>query len=493
MDSRIRWLALLLVVLFGVLFLQLNNFQVRQANSLRSKGASVEPAVDPFTLPRGEILTANGTVIASSSPTRDGYGEQRSYPLGSLFADVTGYYDVVNTADTGLEAEYNPYLAQHESSASSLGALIHQHEVTDNVVVTIPTSLQELAASELKGEVGAVVALDPRTGAILALYSNPTFNPNLLASHDPKVVNSTYARLSSEHPQPLLDHATARDYPPGSTFKIVTSAAVYDHDPSIARESFPVLPDMALPGTTDLLHNYDNEYCGGSIAEGLAVSCDTTYGRIGLQLGAQNLFDEAESFGFNSVPPIDLPSGEVAASSFPPPSSFVGRLPTLAYSAIGQENVSATALQMALVGSGIADRGVIMTPHLLEAVLSEDGSIRHRYRPHPWRRATSAATAAKVRTLMLGVTEQPDGTGYGLFPSSLQIAAKTGTAQTNGTGCANDNWFVAFGPAGPGQTPSVVVAVVVPHQASLGCGAVGATVAGPVAAKVLVAALGMGL
>jgi peptidoglycan glycosyltransferase len=492
-QSRIRWLALIFVVFFGLLFLQLNDFQVLKASALRQNPQYKNDQPSPYTLPRGEILSANGAVLAKSVPTKDGYGELRIYPLGSLFVDVTGYYDVVNESDTGLEYEYNSYLEQHESKVTDLGDILSQQEETDDISVTIPVSLQRLAKTELAGKTGAVVMLDPRSGSILTLYSNPTFNPNLLASHDPTLVNSTYNKLASEHPQPLLDYATARSYPPGSTFKIVTSSAVYAHDPSIADQSFPMLSALALPQTNQLLHNYDDEVCGGSLAEGLAVSCDSTYGEVGIELGAKNLYDEAESFGFNTTPPIDLPVADVAASTFPQPSSFSGDLPALAYSAIGQENVSATALQMALVASAIADHGVIMTPHLLERVIGPGGAIVKSYRPHAWRRATSASTASAVRTLMLGVTERPDGTGYGLFPPDLQIAAKTGTAQTNGTGCANDNWFVAFGPAGPGQTPTAAVAVVVPHQASLGCGAVGATVAGPIAAKLLVTALGMGL
>lgn len=488
MDRRIRWLGMVLLACFALLFLQLNNLQVREATALRHSPYNVRVAVDPFELPRGEILSSGGVVLAESRPTKDGYGEQRIYPFGSLFTDVTGYYSVVYSADTGIEAEYNSYLTEHETRVSSLGQLLTQHEEVDDVVLTVSARLQRVVQAALAGRIGGVVVLDPRTGAVLALYGNPTFDPNLLASHDASAVHAAYAALDPSSPtSPLVDFPLQRANPPGSTFKVVTTTAIFATDPKIAKETFPYLSALALPDTTLLLHNYAGETCGGTLAQALAVSCDTSYAMIGLQLGAQRLAEVAQRFGFNQVPPLDFPPGEVAASSFPLPSSP----PALAYSAFGQESVTATAFQMALVGAGVADNGVIMTPHLLERIVNSAGVTVLTYRPHPWRRVATAAQAEAVRTLMLGVTRDPYGTGYGLFPSNIYVAGKTGTAQT-GHGC-DDAWFLAIAPAGPGQTPTAVVAVDVPYQSGVACQTTGYATAGPIASTVLQAALSLGL
>ena len=212
-----------------------------------------------------------------------------------------------------------------------------------------------------------------------------------------------------------------------------------------------------LPQTNGLtLQNFGGEYCptsGTDLAAILLQSCDTSFALIGKELGAEKLYNEAVAFGFNRVPPIDLPKagpgvpGEVAKSNFPPPGDFVGDIPGLMKSAIGQENVTATTLQMALVAAGIANDGVIMVPHLLDKIIDDQGNVVKTYQPRAWRRATSAKTAPMVRQLMLGVTQNPDGTAYGLFPASEfpPIAAKTGTAQINAQGCGTYNWLIATG------------------------------------------------
>lgn len=494
MDKRIRFLAIVLLASFGLLFLQLNDWQVRESGALRHSRYQPTTTADPLTENRGEILSADGVVLAKSIRKKDG-SELRVYPQGSLFADITGYDDVVDLAETGLEAEYDGDLVPHESPVHNLSDLLTQQSGPGSIVTTISAALQHDARSALGGLDGSVVALDPRSGAVLAMFSNPTFNPNLLASHDATAVHRAYNSLvdaANPGASPLIDFATQRAYPPGSTFKIVTSSAIFDHDPALAAETVPILSALPLPDTNLLLHNYANERCGGSLSENLAVSCDTAFGHYGLQLGASSLAKEARAFGFDAIPPLDLPTGEVAASSFPPASSFSANLPQLAYSAIGQENVSETALQDALIASAVADNGTMMTPHLLTAVVGNDGAVISRYRPTPWRHTTSSATASAVRNLMLGVTELPNGTGAGLFPTSLSVAAKTGTAQTGASGCL-DAWFVAFAPAGAGATPKIAVAVTVPAQSGVACQDTGATAAGPIARNVLLAALGLGL
>ena len=492
-NRRIRWIGLVLLACFALLFLQLNNFQVRQASKLVNNPDNAQNEPNLWTLPRGDIYSADNAVLAYSKATNDGYGELRVYPTATanLFAGITGYDSVVDESATGLESEYFSYLSQHNSPATTLGQLLTQHKTTDDITITVTKALQQTAASALGGITGAVVAIDPRTGAVLAMYGNPTFNPNLFAVHNYNAVSKSYNQLLNRGA--LLNYATQQAKAPGSTFKVVDSSAIYDQQPSLASHFFPSVSSITLPDTNGIqLQNFQGEDCGGDLAEVFARSCDTAFAEVGESLGTDKLYNEATAFGFDSVPPLDLPAGEVAASNFPTPADLTDDIPSLMKSAIGQENVTATTLQMALVAAGIGDDGVIMTPHLLNQVVDDTGKVVETYHPRPWRRATSPKTAEAVRNLMLGVTENTAGTAYGLFPSSEfpPVAAKTGTAQINGTGCGTYNWLIATAPAGPGQTPTVAVAAIVPIPPGPSCHDVtGAQVAVPVVRTVLQKAL----
>ena len=224
------------------------------------------------------------------------------------------------------------------------------------------------------------------------------------------------------------------------------------------------------------------------MANDLAVSCDTAYAQIGLMLGARNLYEEATSFGFNKVPPIDLPAGEAVASVFPPPVAFKQDLPGVAYSAIGQEDVAETALQDALVAAAIADNGTIMTPHLMSRVIDSQGSVVATYKPHPWLQATSQSTASSVRSLMLGVTTATARRPASCRPAGYRSRQRPAQQRPAISACTDD-WLIATAPAGAGQTPKVAVAAVVVQPPGI-CDGTGAAVAGPVVRTVLDAALG---
>jgi peptidoglycan glycosyltransferase len=500
MNRRIRVLALVLVVCFVLLFAQLNNLQVREASQLQAKSNVLLPSVQSwYSSPRGEILSSDGDVLAYSTKTSAGY--VRHYPYGTLFADITGYYDAVQAADPyGVESEYNSYLVQHQSKPKGLAGVLAQDKGTDSVVLTLSVQLQKVAEEALAGFQGAIVASDPQNGDILAMYSNPTYDPNGLSSLNPAANQSYYNKVSTERPNQswggaLLNSATNYPIAPGSTFKVITTSAMYDHDRSLLTFDAPYIPGLTIQGTDRVLTNYGGEICGGALAEILAQSCDTAYAELGIKLGATRLYDEATAFGFDQVPPIDLPAGEVAASNFPTPASFAGNVPGVAYSAIGQENVSETALQDALVASAIADNGTIMKPHVMANIVSDVGQVVDSYTPTPWLKATSPSTAKAVRTLMLGVTSpELRGTAAGVFTGPEfppnTVAAKTGTAETV-NGCSAD-WLIATAPAGPRQKPTVAVAAVLPYQTGLTCSDTGAVAAGPRVAEVLAAALAEG-
>jgi peptidoglycan glycosyltransferase len=465
-NRQIRFVGLGLMVLFIVLFVQLNYLQVVRAPALDRSPLNGERVVQEYDKPRGAIVSADGVTLAQSvrAPAGSAFTYRRTYPTGSLFGQITGYYSFVYGSD-GVEKTYDSILTGAKNQRafptdlSGLRQLLTRSNASQNVTLTVSDKLQKLAQTELAGRNGSVVALDPSTGAILAMYSNPSYNPSELSQLSTVKETASWKALLRAPGNPLSPGAYRNRWFPGSTFKVITTAAVYDHDAALANRVLPSVSALKLPETTNLLHNFGGESCGGALPTLLTVSCDTGFGQLGLDLGAKNLTAEADSFGFDQTPPLDLP--DPAQSFFPSVSSFRQNLPTLAFSAIGQGNVSATPLEMAEVAGAIADHGTMMTPHVLADVTDAQGAVVSRYEPKPWRQATSAATASKVTTLMEAVVDSPEGTGIEARIPGVEVAAKTGTAQT-GTG-RTDDWFVAFAPA---ADPTIAVAVVLPDQPS---------------------------
>ncbi len=491
MNRQIRLVGLGIMVLFVVLFVQLNYLQVVHAPALQASPLNGERVVEEYNKPRGAIVSADGVTLAQSvrAPAGSEFTYERRYPTGSLFGQVTGYYSFIYGSD-GVEKTYDSVLTGADdkrafpTDLSGIRQLLSRSNSAQDVILTVSDKLQQLARTELAGRDGSVVALDPSTGAILSMYSNPTYDPSVLSQLSTTRETSSWKRLLAAPGNPLSPPAYRNSWPPGSTFKVITSSAVYDHDPALATRIYPTATAIRLPETTNLLHNFGDEACGGALPELLTVSCDTGFGQVGLDLGAEKLTAEADSFGFDRTPPLDLP--DPARSFFPKASSFPANLPTLAYSAIGQEDVSSTPLEMAEVAGAIADHGTMMTPHVLARVTDAQGTVVSTYKPTPWRQATSAATAGTVTKLMESVVDSPDGTGVEARIPGVEVAAKTGTAQT-GTG-RTDDWFIAFAPA---ADPTIAVAVVLPDQ-----GAAdefqGGTLAAPIAKAMIEAYLAGG-
>lgn len=464
MNRQIRLLGLGLMVLFVALFLQLNYLQIVHSKSLDANPLNGRAVVKEYTAKRGDIVSADGVTLATSTPSKDQFKYLRQYPTGALFEPITGYFSFTYGSD-GAERSYDTVLTGSKSafklptSLSDLARLLTNTDQSQSVTLTVLDRLQKVAEQELAGRTGSVVALNPKTGAILAMYSNPTFDPNLLSGHDLAKVTANYKTLTAVPGGVFAPGAYRQRWFPGSTFKVITSSAVYDHAPQLATKTYPSLSALPLPQTVNLLHNFAGEICGGQLPELFTVSCDTGFGQVGLDLGATSLSAEATSFGFGAVPPVDLPFA--AQSTFPPGSSFAHDLPGLAFSAIGQQDVQATPLQMALVASAIADGGQIMTPHVLDRVTNSQNQVVGTYHPKVWRQATSPATATQLTQLMESVVNSPNGTGGLARIPGVVVAAKTGTAQT-GTGKI-DAWFIAFAPA---ANPEIAVAVVLPDQPS---------------------------
>ena len=497
MERRIRRLGIFMLLCFVALFIQLNNIQVFKANSLANSPNNPRVIEEQESQPRGSILSSDGVTLASSVLAPPGSIDkyQRVYnPATAIsFSQIVGY-DSPNYGMTGIEAEYNSYLESHTRPAKTLRDLLVNRTATGNVTLTINSQLQADVVNAVNGlnvgggapQAGAVV-IDPKTGAIEAMYGNPSFDPTGLVSQDSTVETSTWNQLDYKSPQsPLVSRTFQYGFAPGSTFKTVTSAAVYDHDPSLAAVNYPVTGCISLKPQSPLpLCNYGNgaEHCGGDIQLSLPQSCDTAFAQMGMALGGQNLTTEADAFGFNRQVPIDLPGAGV--SSFPSGPAFNLNKPFQAYSAFGQENVVATALQMGVVAAGFANDGVIMTPHVMEQIRDSQGDVVERYTPKPWLTATSPLTAAAVTSLMQKVVTQPGATAYGLFPASWNVAAKTGTAQTGAFNQLTNDWMIAFAPA---NNPQVAVALVVPNQPA---NETGASTSGPPTRAILGDALAM--
>jgi len=480
-NTQIRRLGVVLLVLFSAIFVQLNWLQVIHAKALNDNPVNSRAVVRDFVQPRGVIQTSDGAVLVQSVVSNDAFKLQRQYPLGPLFAHVTGYFSFTYGSE-GVERQYNDELTGHvPRSTFNPRDLLMKKDKTANVTLTLSRNLQQIATDALGPRKGSVVALDPRSGAILAFADYPTYDPNALASHDQDAVRQAWTDLNADAGNPLLPRTYRERYFPGSSFKVVTTAtALATGTASITAPIYPNLVELPLPNAGgQTLRNFGGESCGGNLAQALQVSCNTAFAQLGLDLGGQKLTAGAEAFGFNKVPPLDLPFG--ASSAFPPAGAFDRDKPALAKSAIGQQDVSATPLQMALVAAGIANGGVIMTPHVLAEVRDTDGAVVDRYEAKPWLTAVPPDVARTTRDLMVGVVA--GGTGTRAQIPGVAVAGKTGTAQTGLN--TSHTWFIAFAPA---DAPRVAVAVMLENQPSSN-EATGGALAAPIAQAVMRAAL----
>lgn len=485
MKSRITGLTIIIVLLFALILGQAWFVQVHRAAALNRSQANPLVQQAGRLSPRGEILSTNGTVLAQSIRTKSTFDPwRRIYPYGALTSDVVGYSSIIYGTG-GIEYWYDGQLVTHAQPARSIGDLISPKRSNNTVQLTLSVPLQQVAARALNGQDGAVVAIDPRNGAVLAMYSNPTYDPAPLTSLSTAVQEAAWKKYNTDDPlhfPPLGNVATQETFPPGSTSKILTTAAIYRYYPALANYSFPVQTCIKLPDSPKHLCNSGFTSCGGTIQVMLPESCDPGYGYLGMQLGATDLTNQARQFGYNAVPPLDIPG--VVDSYFPPRSFFNNNLPGLAYSAIGQQDVRATALQDALVAAAVANGGKEMAPHFLSLITDQQGDVVQRYHPYMWRHPIGPHDAAMISSLMQRVVTEPYGTaaGVGFLPQD-EVAAKTGTAQTGDAENHIDAWMIAFAPA---SNPVIAVAVVLPKQPY---SAWGATVAGPVMKCVIEGAL----
>lgn len=504
MNRRIRRLGIGLVVLFGLLFTQLSYVQVFAAGGIAGNPANARrQIIAEYKVERGQIITADGTVIALSEPTSGNstLTYARHYPEGPLFAGITGYYSQVY-GRTELEQAMNSYLSGDapELAISTLSDLVlGRPKKGGHVITTVDATLQRVASDALGSLPGAVVAMDPRNGDILAMVSNPTFDPNELSSQDTDAIRAAWERLNADPRTPLLSRANDELFPPGSTFKLITASAALEN--GFGSDSvWPNPHELDLPLTTGTIQNFGGGSCPGGATTTLLTaftdSCNVIFGEVGLELGGQQLADQAHAFGFCPTDPPDetaclepaVPFAiPFATGRFPVASYFEDNDPLVAISAIGQDNDLANPLQMALVASAIANRGEMMRPRLVTEIRDPQGRVIKEFRAEAYGQPISEATAQEMRTLMVNVVAS--GTGTAAQIPGLVVAGKTGTAQHGGADTAPHAWFVCFAPAGPGEIPTIAVAVIVLDGGDLGREATGGQVAAPIAKQVIEAYL----
>ncbi len=481
LAGTIRRLAVFVGLLFLALLVNVNLVQVTRANDLAGRPSNNRNVIKEYARQRGPILVGN-TPVALSIPTAGRLKYQRTYANGPLYAAATGFYSLVY-GRTAIERIEDAVLSGTDPrfSIQQVADLIAGRATKGgSVQLTLDAKAQAAAYNAMKGKVGAVVAIEPATGRILALVQTPSFDPGLLSSNDTAVARAAWAKYLADPANPMLNRPLAEVYPPGSTFKLVTLAAALSSGKFDAASTVPGPAVLPLPGTTASIHNYTGRSCATangrvSLADALAVSCNTAFAYVGMQVGADELQRQAEAFGFNHRFQVPMTA---ATSRFPTDLN----VPQTAQAAIGQYDVRSTALQMAMVVAAIANHGVAMNPYLVQTLLAPDLSVLETATPTVFGPAVTAAVAADITNMMVNVVD--NGTGKNAQIKGVRVAGKTGTAQT-GNNKPADAWFVSFAPAGSAQVAVAVVVEGAPNDGEIS----GGRLAAPVAKAVMEAVL----
>ncbi len=501
MNKQIRKLTGGLLVLYLALFVALNVVQVGKKEALDSHPQNNRQTIRDFNRMRGPIVTADGVVVARSVPIpgESQFKYQREYPTGSLFSNITGYY-TYSFGSTQLEKTQNDVL-MGDTTQQKVDSVFGGSDNTGSVQLTLRADVQEVAAKALddfnaaqlasgnpEAVQGSVVVMDPRTGAILAMVSLPRYDANQVADHDTAKAEQVLDFLNNYPGKPLLANAYQENYMPGSSFKVVTTGIALENGVTSMERSWPSETEWVPPQTNDPIQNYGGKSCGGTMAEVFYRSCNIPFAQMASELGPQRMTDGVRAWGIGEKLPIDLP-GAVASSfcgnvSPCDASFFEDNLPLLAIGGFGQGNDLMVPLHMCMVASTVANGGNMMVPHVIDATLQHDGTVIERTEPKVWKTPISAATAATLTELMVGVVNNGTGTPMQL-DNGIQAAAKTGTAQLNfveGEPQRSHAWIVGFAPA---EAPRYSVAVVIKGTTDQISAGTGGRLAGPIAKQVL--------
>ena len=484
MNKPIRTMSLLCMGMFLALMVNATYLQYVNAGKLDDDPRNRRVIQAAFSRERGAILV-DREPVAESKPSTDEYKYQRTYPEPLKYAPITGYFSYYS--QTGVERSENEILSGDDSRlliTRLLDMLSNAEPQGGSVDLTIDAAAQDAAYDGLRAlgddVEGAVVALDPATGRILAMVSNPTYDPNLLASHDLDKVTRAFERLNTDKAQPLLNRGIQTTLPPGSTFKLVTAAAALESGDYDADSLVPGGPVFDLPDSSDTVGNWQGGSCGANqitMTQALDVSCNVSFLTLANALGAEKMRAQAEAFGFNQDYLDDLPLQ--AQSRYPDDMDR----PQTAMSGIGQASVTATPLQMAMVAAGIANGGVVMKPYIVDEVTAPDLSTLDTTKPTELSRAVSPRTASELTRMMVSVVA--DGTGSNAAIPGVDVAGKTGTAQSTPSRPPYA-WFVSFAPA---DNPQVAVAVLVEQSETEREEIAGGALCAPIAKAVMEAVI----
>jgi peptidoglycan glycosyltransferase len=486
-NRALKRISIAVLVMFLALIINVNYIQGFQTASLSTRPDNIRGLEGKYQYQRGNIETADGVTIAGTTPSSDLYKYKRVYYNAQVYAPVTGYNTIYS--QSGVEAVENGVLSGNDSSLSFrnfIDMLTSKPRKGATVQLTINSKIQAAAyqglASVLQGthNTGGVVAINPKTGAILAMASWPSYDTNLLATHSTKL-NQVYTQLADAVPSPLINNAANALYPPGSTFKIVTTSAWFTQSATHTPQTLLDSPQPLRLPNGNPLNNDANEQCGNGSGQTAAIdafaqSCNTPFAELGIQLGGQTLKAMADAYGFNQN--LAIPGVTSAASNF----TAEADKSLTAFDAIGQHDTTITPLQEAMLAATVANNGTLMRPYLIQQVIASDLSIISTTAPTVLSTPITATVAGEVKQLMLAVVSNGTAanTVNNLGAQGLQIAGKTGTAQT-AAGAANDSVFTAFAPA---DNPTIAVGVIVQG------GGYGATTAAPIAIAAIKAALG---
>nr|WP_243850481.1 penicillin-binding protein 2 [Modestobacter marinus] len=457
------------------MIVNVNVIQVIRAESLRENPRNTRVLTDEYGRERGAIVVG-GNEIASSVETTDTLRYLRTYANGPLYAPVTGFYSVL-FGNRGIERAEDDVLSGTDDRlfGRRLADLFTGRDPSGgNVELTLDPAVQEAAMAGLEGRVGAVVALDPSTGAVLGLASTPTYDPNLLSSHDPAAIRAYDEQLDALETDPRVNQAISERYAAGSIFKVVVAAAALatgDYTPDTV---IPAPQDYVLPGTDTDLQNFGNEPCSPTgeqpLIEALTISCNTAFAQLGIELGEDALREMAEAFGID---------GEERQIPLDVAGSTIGEIDgdaALGQTSIGQLDVALTPMQAAMIAAAVANDGVLMNPYLVESVQAPDLSVLDQTEPEPLSEPFSEEVADQLTAMMTNVVDE--GTGRRAQISGVEVAGKTGTAENAGP---DHNWFIGFAPA---EDPSIAVAVFIRNG-----GGTGGDISAPIARSVIEAHL----
>ncbi|MCF6467548.1 penicillin-binding protein 2 [Nonomuraea sp. MG754425] len=485
MNGTLKRVAVACLAMFALLMINVNLLQAVRAEEFRTDARNTRNYFDRYAIERGRI-TAGGKVIAQSVENKDSdFKFVRKYTEGKLYAHVTGYFSP--ESESAIERSENSLL--DGSSADlllrrSIDLFTGEAAKGANVDLTIDPKTQKAAYDALRssGKRGAVIALNPKTGAILAMVSLPTYDPGELSGTSKSAVFSRYDQLDADKNQPLLNRTIGQTYPPGSTFKVVTMAAYLEEDSSRGPQTTVEAPqNLPLPNTNISLPNYGGSACGSgqvTLVFALEKSCNTPFGSMGMELGYDKMREQTERFGMGT--PVAVPMS-VAKSDFGPEEDKAA----LAMASIGQRSNRMTPMQMAMIAAGIANDGTVMKPYLVNKITDAKGdTIDEADREALTTDAVSSETAGKLREMMVSVVS--NGTANLAQVPGVQVAGKTGTAET-ADGQPPHAWFISFAPA---EDPKVALAVIVESGAAkVGAEATGGHTAAPIAKAVLEAVL----